>query len=67
MDQAEAVEKSMATSNGLLFVDGSNIQDIIVPGLHKIFISMMDMISNNCLLSSEELIAELHQTSKVCD
>eukprot|EP00795_Rhopilema_esculentum_P014239 gene14239-5264_t len=65
MDQVEAVEKSMATSNGLLFVDGSNIQDIIVPGLHKIFISMMDMISNNCLLSSEELIAELHETSKV--
>ena len=65
IDQVRRVDRSMKTSNGILFVDGAEIQEVLVPGLKKILKGMMDMIANHCLLSSEQLITELYDISKV--
>ena len=42
-EQVEHVQHSLTTSNGLLFVDASGIQNFIVPGLEAIFTELMDM------------------------
>ena len=65
IEQVHGIETSLRTSNGILFVDCSNIQDIIIPGLQTIFTKLMDMTASHCLLSSEELIKELNDISKV--
>eukprot|EP00794_Sanderia_malayensis_P003656 gene3656-4173_t len=64
IDRVEHVDRSFQTSNGLLFVDASGIQDLIVPGLEEILTQLMDMTAQHCLQSSEELINELNKLSK---
>jgi len=64
IDQVQNIQVSVRTSNGLLFVDNSYIQDIIVPGLEKIFSSLMDMTATDCFLTSEKLILDLAEISK---
>ena len=62
----QRVDGSVRTSNGILFVDNSHIQELLVPGLEKIFSSLMDMTASHCLLSSEKLIKEFNEISEVC-
>lgn len=61
----QRIDRSLRTSNGILLVDNSHIQETIVPGLQAILTNLMDMTTSHCLLSSEELIKELNDLSKV--
>lgn len=65
IDKVDNMDRSIMTANGLLFIDGNGIQDYLVPGLGNIFTQLMDMIAQDCMLSSIELIQELEKKSQV--